>query len=68
MDTFIVVVQGGPSERVKMIRHHFQSIDELFWANNSMYVENEEPISLNKLTEPIYLSSSTLNATQIVAC
>ena len=49
LDDFIGITQGGPTERIQMMRHLFRAIDELFCPNNKDDIAREEPISLKKL-------------------
>ena len=49
LDDFVSVVQGGPTERRKMSRHIFPSIDRVFRPNNKGDTHHKDPISWNKL-------------------
>ena len=49
LDDFIGITQGGPTERRKMTRHLFRTIDEIFRPNNKDKIAQEEPISFKKL-------------------
>ena len=46
LDDFIGITQGGPTERRKMTRHLFCTIDKLFQPNNKDDIAREEPIYL----------------------